>query len=351
MKLSVCIITLNEADKLKRCLESLKKYDVEIVVVDTGSMDDTQKVIDEYADVSESFVWCDNFSKARNYSISKASNDLVLILDSDEWIEKADFDRLIKMYNENKYIAGRIERINTYTTNNQEERGHERICRVFDRRFYCYKGRIHEQVIPKETTDEQYINVPVIIGHSGYEGSVEDKKKKALRNIRLLLMDIDEYGDDPYTLYQLGKSYYMLKDYDKSAEYFERGLGFDLEPSLEYVQDMVETYGYCLLNLKRYDEMMFLKNIYSEFAITADYMFLMGLAYMNNGMFDEAEEEFKKAAECKVCKVEGCNGYKSWYNTGVINECLGKKQKATAYYRKCGNYEPALAGLRRCASE
>ena len=70
MDISVCIITKNEADKLEKCLLSLKKYNLEIVVVDTGSTDNTPAIIDKYADVSGSYKWCDDFSKARNYSIS-----------------------------------------------------------------------------------------------------------------------------------------------------------------------------------------------------------------------------------------------------------------------------------------
>ena len=89
-----------------------------------------------------------------------------------------------------------------------------------------------------------------------------------------------------------------------------------LNPKLEYVQDMVETYGYSLHimdfwnNQKRIQEMMFLENVYNEFAVSADYVFLMGLAYMNNGLFDKAIDEFNKAKLYKLCKIEGCNSYK-----------------------------------------
>ena len=83
LDISVCIITKNEADKLEKCLLSLKKYNLEIVVVDTGSTDNTPAIIDKYADVSGSYKWCDDFSKARNYSISLAGNDWILVLDSD----------------------------------------------------------------------------------------------------------------------------------------------------------------------------------------------------------------------------------------------------------------------------
>ena len=46
--------------------------------------------------------------------------------------------------------------------------------------------------------------------------------------------------------------------------------------------------------------MMFLENVYNEFAVSADYVFLMGLAYMNNGLFDKAIDEFNKA-NCISC--------------------------------------------------
>lgn len=347
MKLSVCIITKNEAEKLEKCLKSLKAYDVEIVVADTGSTDATEQVIKKYADVSGNFAWCDDFSKARNYSISLANNDWIFVLDSDEWIEQFDMEQAGKIFCEAPKCAGRIERVNRYDGTDGKETGHERICRIFDRRYYEYRGRIHEQVTRKDGKCAKYQNVPVQIGHSGYEGTAEEKQKKAKRNIQLLLLDLEENGEDPYTLYQLGKSYYMCRQYDKAAQYFEQGLGFDLEPGLEYVQDMVETYGYALLQMKRYEEMMFLQNIYEEFAVSADYVFLMGLAYMNNGMFQEAVGEFEKAAAYSFCKVEGCNSYKAYYNAGVICECLGDSKKAGQYYNKCGKYEPALEGLKR----
>lgn len=347
MELSVCIITKNEAVKLKKCLESLAPYDLEIVVVDTGSTDDTRQIMEHYADVSGNFTWCNDFSKARNYSISLASYDRILILDSDEWVEHFDEKRVMDFLCKNPENAGRIERINQYEGKNGREQGHERICRIFDRRFYEYSGRIHEQVVRKDGENGRYHDIPIRIRHDGYEGTAEEKIKKAERNIELLLLDLKENKEDPYTLYQLGKSYYMLKDYESAAEYFEKGLGFDLNPKLEYVQDMVETYAYALLQMKRYEEMMFLKNIYKEFSVSADYVFLMGLAYMNNGMFDEAVKEFEKAVTYTYCKVEGCNSYKAYYNAGVIRECLGDIKKAGQYYAKCGNYEPAIEGLKR----
>lgn len=347
MNISVCIITKNESLKLKRCLESIKEYGFEIVVVDTGSTDDTYKVIEQYADRSGQFPWCDDFSKARNYSVSLASNDIIFVLDSDEWIEAFDMKAVEKLMSGDSKTVGRIERINEIAGALPDEKGHERISRIFNRKYYEYRGRIHEQVSGRQKGEVIYEDVPVRIGHSGYNGTDEDRRMKAARNIKLLMLDLEEYGDDPYVLYQLGKSYYMQKEYESAAKYFEEGLAFDLEPKLEYVQDMVETYGYTLLNLKRYGEMLFLKEIYHEFALSADYIFLTGLAYMYNEMYDDAVAEFEKATRHPVCKIEGCNSFKAFYNAGVICECLGKRDKALRYYEKCGNYEPAVKGMGR----
>lgn len=63
LDISVCIITKNEADKLEKCLLSLKKYNLQIVVVDTGSTDNTSVIIDKYADISGSYKWCDDFQR------------------------------------------------------------------------------------------------------------------------------------------------------------------------------------------------------------------------------------------------------------------------------------------------
>ncbi len=347
MKISACIITKNEASKLEKCLQSLKDVVDEIVVTDTGSSDNTLEIMEKYADVSGNFLWCNHFAMARNYCVSLASNDWILVLDSDEWIEKFEKAELYRIFENNEQVLGRIGLTNYYHKDGQAESGQESICRLFNRKYYEYQGRIHEQIVRKDGSKSEIAKAPIMIGHSGYDGTPEEKKRKAARNIELLLLDLSERGDDPYILYQLGKSYYMQQQYEKAAESFERGLGFDLEPALEYVQDMVETYGYTLLQLGRREEMMFLQNIYEEFALSADYVLLMGLAYMNNGFFEEAIAEFEKATTFKNCKIEGCNSYKAYYNAGVVCECLNRNEKAGQYYRKCGNYQPAIDGLKR----
>ena len=153
-------------------------------------------------------------------------------------------------------------------------------------------------------------------------------------------------GQIPYLLYQLGKSYYMMGEYGVACEWFAQGLSFDLNPTLEYVIDMVETYGYALINSGQEQTALFFENIYDEFGKRADFHFLMGLIYMKNARFTEAVREFEKATGHAECRAQGANSYRANYNIGVIYECLGKKEEALAYYRKCGGYAPAEERIR-----
>lgn len=82
-RLSVAIIAKNEANSITRCLESVKDAD-EIVVVDTGSIDNTIEVVKKYTDkIYTDYKWNDSFAEARNYARSKCTGDWILTIDSD----------------------------------------------------------------------------------------------------------------------------------------------------------------------------------------------------------------------------------------------------------------------------
>ena len=133
--ISVCIITRDESDMLRRCLETLIKYDVEIVVVDTGSKDDSRKTALEYTSKVYDFEWCDDFSAARNYAAGKAENNIILALDTDEIIESLNVQE--SMVEDGKAV-GRIFRINQFERQGEVQKARERISRLYDRRYYKY---------------------------------------------------------------------------------------------------------------------------------------------------------------------------------------------------------------------
>ncbi len=353
MELSVCIITKNEADKLEKNLRALSPYPWEVVVVDTGSQDNSREIAKAHGASLYEFPWVNDFAAAKNFAVSKARNDFVLVLDTDEYLEKLDYPRLVRQIEQNPGSVGRILLRDMLNMDGTEKEIHKHINRIFNREKFCYQGRIHEQIIRKDAEPESeerwkyetyYTELSVI--HDGYSGTKEERGRKAERNIRLLVEEQAAKPDDPYLQYQLGKSYYMAGQYKEAAEWFDKALYYDLDPKLEYVIDTVETYGYALLELGEAGKALMLEGVYEEFGNSADFQFLMGLIYMNNEMFDRAVEEFKKAAGQKSARMVGVNSYLAWYNAGVIRECLGDLKTAKQYYVNCGNYEKAKERLK-----
>lgn len=85
-KISVVIITKNEAEDIKDCLESVKELN-EIIVIDCGSTDDTVKIAKKYTKRVLYRKW-DNYANQKNFGISKAKNRWVLSIDADERISR-----------------------------------------------------------------------------------------------------------------------------------------------------------------------------------------------------------------------------------------------------------------------
>ena len=91
--ISVCMIVKNEEKVLERCLKSLEGLWDELVIIDTGSTDNTKKIASRYTDKIYDFVWTGSFSDARNFSFSKASCEYIYAADADEELDEENRNR------------------------------------------------------------------------------------------------------------------------------------------------------------------------------------------------------------------------------------------------------------------
>jgi glycosyltransferase involved in cell wall biosynthesis len=94
---SLCMIVKNESDVLKRCLDSAANIADEIIILDTGSTDNTKEIASLFTDKIYDFEWVNDFSKARNASFSYAAMDYILWLDADDVIEGENYDKLLEL--------------------------------------------------------------------------------------------------------------------------------------------------------------------------------------------------------------------------------------------------------------
>ncbi|MCH5281916.1 MAG: glycosyltransferase [Lachnospiraceae bacterium] len=344
--ISICIITKNESDLLRQCLERLapiaEKYGHEIVVTDTGSTDDTLPLCHSFGVSLYEFQWIDDFAAARNYAADHAKNDWILCVDSDEFITKWDEEKIQRSIAENPKGIGSIRLILTCGFGRNQYQAWGKVYRLYHRKLYRFEKPIHEQLVPIIVgLKRHFFDVEIEGEHFSYAKTPEELSVKSYRNIRLLEKELEKDPHDPYVLFQLGQSYYMMEEFDKALYYYDLGLAEDVDPRLDYVHTMVVSYGYTLVNLKQYEKALDLEGIYDVFGTRADFVFLMGMIYLNNGFFQDAIAQFERATTFDQAEVIGTNSFRAWYNLGVIYECSGQTEKALSYYTKCGDFPPA----------
>lgn len=336
------IIKRGETTPLIKCLQSIRPYVSEIIgAVDPRGRDDTDDVLASFGADQVDFVWTGDYAEARNASLKDATGDYILVIDTDEYITGFNFPE-----NSSEEVY-RITRENDYTDADITLQNKERLNRLFRNGLFHYEGRVHEQLVANDGHEYHTSDADIIMHHTGYTDKASMIAKSKDRRNDLMIM-LAGRPDDPYVLFQIGRTYYVAEDYRNATLYFERALSLKPDTRLEYVEQLVETCGYALINNKDYKKALSLFAYSDVYSQKADFLFLCGLIYMDNAKFDEAIKEFEKATAIPECSVEGVNSYLAWYNCGVIKECMGFKKDAAAFYRKCGNYSPALEGIKRC---
>lgn len=345
--ITICMIVKNESNIIEETLQAIKKYGYELVIVDTGSEDNTKDIAFKYTDKVYDYKWNDNFSDARNFALEKATNEFILMIDADEVICEFNVKKIEEIFSLNSKLVGRISIINEFKCGKISSRNEEKVSRLFSKKYYKYEGSIHEQLISLEDNNINKVDLPLKVFHKGYTKEEINRKNKLERNLLMLKEELKSNLQDPYLLYQLGKTYYLMEDYKEAYKYFDKALDIDLDLNFEYVEELIECYGYCLLNMERYEEALKISNLYEFFSSSSDFVFLVGLIYMNNGMFDKSYNEFIKATKMNNGKVDGVNGNLAFYNIGVIYECLGQLDEAEKFYLKCEKFKLADDGIGR----
>ena len=151
LPISVCIIAKNEEKYIEECLKKLKPYGFEIVVVDTGSTDRTKEIASRYADEVAEFVWINDFSAARNFCAQQATNNWILSIDCDEYIEKIDIKVLRILLQQKAKQVGVIRMKNLQCS----EAGDiiYRVCdlpRLYNRNYYNISDKLSDDLLIKD---------------------------------------------------------------------------------------------------------------------------------------------------------------------------------------------------------
>lgn len=226
MLLTIGMIMKNEEKNLPLCLEGIKPIlealPSELIIVDTGSTDNSVEIAKKYTDDVRYFEWCNDFSAARNVSLDGARGEWYMFLDADEFF--TDTSGIINFFKSGEYKKYNSATYVVRNYNDYEKTGYAdfiapRLTKILP--HTKFEKSIHEGLntyaFPLKNLDN------AICDHFGYVLTDETAKSKCRRNLPLILNEHEKNPDDSMIYMQLVEAYKGI-DEDEALRYCDEGI-------------------------------------------------------------------------------------------------------------------------------
>lgn len=294
--ISLCMIVKNEERVLRRCLDSICDLVDEIIVVDTGSIDNTKTIAYEYTDNVYDFKWINDFSAARNFSFSKCSMDYIYVADADEYLDEENRIqfKLLKdnIYNEIEIVQMMYETISHDTVLNVYKEYRPKLYKRL--REFTWIDPIHETV----RLDPLVFDSDIVVTHA----PMEDHSVRDLRIFEEILAKGEGLSENAAHMY--------------AVELYKCGTTEDLVKALPFFReinkiddDYIYSYSSVIIaralrliaegsdnSVEASDEFIaFVSDITDSFDIVSEIFYEKGMFYISNMEYDKAALCFEKA--------------------------------------------------------
>lgn len=298
IKISVCGIVKNEEKNIQKWYKYAQKYADEIIVVDTGSTDNTIKILDHAAISLYYYQWHNDFAAAKNFALDKANGDWVVFLDADEYFSNDSIMKVRKTIAKNQLENDDIDGILCLKINIDVDSNNE-ISRMDDLRIFrnkknlYYQGNIHEQLFKNNEIINLKKDQQIIIYHTGY--STKLSYSKAKRNLAILLAG--KYHNNEVPWHYLADCYYGLGEFEKSIKCVKKYL----EQDYYYVQNgennIWRNYINAMILLKKPQQEIFniIMQAIEKFPNYADFYGFAGIFYFKLGKYRQAKKYLLQA--------------------------------------------------------
>ncbi|WP_010293503.1 glycosyltransferase [Clostridium senegalense] len=354
---SVCMIVKNEERFLGKCLESVRDLVDEIIVVDTGSKDKTVEIAESFGAKIYYYQWDNNFANARNFSLSKATKDWILILDGDDEFEREDGELFTTIVNSSKNDGHFFKTLSL----NSEADLKNYTCNLNLRLIrntgeYEYVGAIHEQLTNK-VKPMDYGRFPleeVRIYHRGYIASVVQEQNKRERNMTIIREELKKDPFSGFVNFNMGNEYFALGNVEKALEHFNTGYKA-MDPSQGYGNKLILRRILALVTLKRYNlALEAIEEGIKLFPNFTELVYYKAEVYEKQKKYTMAIKTYEKAIEqgespIYLTFLNGCATFRAYYNIAEIYYSLGDYEEAIINYKKAilcdKSFWPEYTGL------
>jgi glycosyltransferase involved in cell wall biosynthesis len=264
--LSAVILARDEARSIARCIDSLRPHVDEVLVLDTGSVDDTVAIASAHGARVEHFAWVDDFAAARNHALALAEGEWRLVVDADEWLAEGAADLAPLRTGAARRFIGVVAQDNAQSTGQRTTTWLPRLLP----RDVTYTGRVHEQPQLLHVTRRTGIR----LAHDGYLRGQLDRK--AGRNQALLEAALADDPTDVYLRYQLGKEHEVYHRYVEGArEYDAAYAATPVDASWRH--DLVVRYLHTLAQAGRSADALDVADVeLAHWQHSADFFFVVG---------------------------------------------------------------------------
>lgn len=357
--LSLCMIVKNESLFLRQCLESVQGLVDQMIVVDTGSSDDTPDIAREMGAEVYHFAWTGSFAEARNYALAQARCDWILILDADEVFSPDSRMNLVALINQPHALATLyLPKIR----NLSEQGNHVDVVEHYMVRLFpnhpdiCFTGDIHEQILIKnpELSTEKLMAPDLLLLHYGYTGEVMDSKDKYARNLALLQETIKTDPQNPFHWFNLGLTYSNNNEKEEALAAFRKAVALSeaQDPLPPYMAACHNYILSVLTQLARYEEAR--KHAHHAPDIcqdSPDYWLNYGVLWNALEDPEKALNAFKKALDMRrktyqaVVSDHATTTWKPLAGMGNTYLLLGELHKADHYFRRALKENPHQPGI------
>lgn len=300
LPISLCMIVKDEEDCLERCLMSAAHLFQEVIIVDTGSKDRTVEIAKRFTDKVYFHEWKNDFSLARNQSLSYATCDWVFIMDADEELEPDAYEKLKKVFIDS---TPKAKTYCVYLINILEGKDnfsciyHPRIFDFKDRTFH-YTSIVHNHPLVRLPIE----HIDVKLYHYGYSLDIKEKLiKKAYRTLSLLQKKLEKDPDNFLDNYHIVKTYNVLQRGEESFRvckklfkmYYElKSKNENLDPNYKrFILEVARDYFVpCTLLNKKDTYIEDTKPILEEFPDAIDIIYNCACLLAEENRLDEFEE-------------------------------------------------------------
>jgi len=336
--ISLCMIVKNEEDVIERCLESVKDIADEIIVVDTGSTDNTKEIVETFTEKIFDFNWIDDFSAARNYSFSLAKMDFILWLDADDIILQEDRKKLLQLKGS---LNNQVDIVMMKYNVGFDEDGN--VTLSYFRERLSKRTNNNKWIEPVHEYLEisgNIINSNICITHKKEHEAVKGRNLSIYEKLISKGEELTVRGINYYA-----RELYYNEKYDRAIEYFNLFLDSEkgwVEDNISACFNLSKCYGY--INNKK----KMIKTLLRSFEYDtprAEICCEIGRYYLDKNFYEKAIFWYKLASELEEPKESwGFISHDYWGYIPNIQLCvcydkLGNRDAAIKYNNRAGEYK------------